>query len=88
MLTGVGFKAVCTVCYCSDHLPGVPGDAGSSAGSSGLPLSMSDDKAFGDPFCSRFEDGSSELPEQQSAACLGESQGGIRGPSGDLQLFD
>ena len=29
-----------------------------------------------------------ELPEQQSAACLGESQGGIRGPSGDLQLFD
>ena len=68
-LTGVGFKVVCSACYCSDHLPGVPGDVGSSAGSSSLPLSMldsKDGKAFGDPFCSRFEDGSSEKTPRAS----------------------
>ncbi|OLP77299.1 putative uridine nucleosidase 2 [Symbiodinium microadriaticum] len=85
-LTGVGFKAACTVCYCSDHLPGVPGDAGSSAGSSGLPLSMSDDKAFGDPFCSRFEvKEASAVRAQTSSFLIDTSMDQVRlSPEADL----
>ncbi|CAE7819509.1 SOH1 [Symbiodinium sp. CCMP2456] len=49
-----------------DHLPGVPGDAGSSAGSSSSRTAPANRRR--------------ELPEQQSAACLGESPGGSAGP--------